>query len=78
MKINEINVGDYFISSMLPLNRAVFYGVTVIEKNLGSDDLKKILPSITLERKNKTGHEDTFNLRGDETGEINLGKWIKV
>lgn len=78
MNISDINIGDYFISSELPLHRGIFYGITCKNIIPGGSDLKKNPGSITFERKNKTGHEDEFSLRADGLGNVNMGKWIKV
>jgi hypothetical protein len=78
MNISDFHIGDYFISSELPLHRGIFYGITCKNITLGGNDLKKNPGCINFERKNKTGHEDEFSLRADELGNVNIGKWIKV
>lgn len=70
MNVNEFFSGDTFVTSALPLDRAILCGIRCIAKESLPDGKTKV----TFKRMN--GDEE-FSFFSDVTGNIQIGNWIK-
>lgn len=69
MNVSEIKVGDTFVTSALPLERAITCGIlcTAIDK------LPDGKSKVSFRR---YSGEESFSFFGDEQGNIQLGNWV--
>lgn len=76
MNISEFVIGDRFITSQLPINRAILYGIVCKGIIVSGVDTSKNPAQVMFSRENLDNPED-FNLRVDANGEVNMGSWIR-
>ena len=77
MNVTEFKVGDRFITSQLPLDRALLYGITCKEIIVSGEDTNKNPAQVVFSRDFLESQEKEFNFRADSNGEVNIGMWIK-
>ena len=69
MNVSEISVGSTFVTSLLPLNKAICCGVVCTS----TDSLPDGKTKVTLKRMWK---DEVFPFFSDEHGNIQLGNWV--
>lgn len=69
MNINEIDVGNAFVTSAIPLHRAIYCGIICSGKETLPDGKTKV----SFKRMNG---EEEFSFFSDALGNIQLGNWI--
>jgi len=65
MNVSDINIGDYFITSAIPENRAFRYGIFCKAK----EDLKVVFERFT------NGEEFPLFVKD---GQVDMGNWVKT
>ena len=75
MHYTEFKIFDRFVTSALPIDRALLYGISCTAITEPSSD-GKIPAQVMFSRENPNNPED-FNLRANPDGTVNMGSWIK-
>ncbi len=74
MNISEIKSGMKFITSALPVDRAVLCGIQCIDVEIIPDaDVISSKGKVTFKRLNR---DEQFSFFANPAGEIEIGKWI--
>lgn len=69
MNINDISIGDTFITSLLPIERAIFSGIICSDKTPLLD--RKVKISFR-----RIHNNEEFSFFSDENGNIRIGNWV--
>jgi len=70
MQVSDIHLSDCFVSTSIPLDKAILCGIKCIAK----EDISEEKTKVTFNRMNS---EEIFSFFSEPEGKIRIGQWIK-